>query len=268
MAFVQLQCVPWDKIYWVETNLDLKVFDKVIVKTDAGLDLAKIIDVADAVSNKEELDAEFSIIRLAEVEDLNQEAVSEAEKKMALEACNNLIETHQLKMKLADVHYSLDGTRMTFAFIADGRIDFRALVKDLNRFFNKNIRLQQVGIRDEARIVGDIGRCGRGLCCKTHLAKFNSVTADMAEAQTLNTRGSDRISGACGRLMCCLAYEVDGYKDMAAKMPNIGSKITYEGRKGTVIAHHLLKQTIKVEFDSENKDDRTIAEVDLNKVKR
>lgn len=264
--FVQLQCVPWDKIYWLKTEMpDLHALDRVIIKTEAGLDLARIIDITPAPSNESELDQDISIIRVANADDLERAGVSEEEQHNALLICNQMIAQNQLPMKLADAHFSWDGTRITFAFISEGRVDFRALVKDLSRYFNKNIRLQQIGIRDEARVFGDAGRCGRGLCCQTHLTKFNSVTSDMAELQTLSTRGSDRISGACGRLMCCLAYEVQGYKEMGKKMPPIGSKITYDGRKGTVVGHHLLKQTVDVEFSGEKGEDRVFLEIDLNK---
>lgn len=266
MSFVQLQCVPWDKIYWIKTELaDLKPLSRVIVKTEAGLDLARILDITKAPDKEDELDQDIFIIRLATADDMERVGASEDEKNSALIMCNQMIAQSQLPMKLADAHYSWDGTRITFAFISEGRVDFRALVKDLSRYFNKNIRLQQIGIRDEARVFGDAGRCGRGLCCKTNLTKFNSVTSDMAELQTLSTRGSDRISGSCGRLMCCLAYEVEGYKEMGKKMPPIGSKLIHEGRKGTVIGHHLLKQTVDVEFSGEKGEDRVILEVDLNK---
>ena len=265
MAYLQLQCAAWDKIYWLESDKEgLKIFDRVIIKTDAGQDLARIIDIMQNLDKPEELDKELSIIRLASANDLLRQAASDDERQAALAFCNQQIETHHLNMKLVDAHFSWDGSRITFAFVAEGRVDFRSLVKDLSRYFNKSIRLQQIGIRDEARVLGDAGRCGRGLCCQNNLVKFNSVTSDMAESQSLSTRGSDRISGSCGRLMCCLAYEVEGYKAMSKKMPPIGSKVTVDGRKGTVIGHHLLKQSVDVEF-AEKGEDRVIVEVDLNR---
>ncbi|MEI6378612.1 MAG: regulatory iron-sulfur-containing complex subunit RicT [Candidatus Falkowbacteria bacterium] len=266
MAFIQLQSAPWDKVYWLESDLPgLKIFDRIIIKTDAGQDLARIIDISQTLDKPDELDKELSIVRLAENQDLLRQASSDEECQAALFLCRQMIETHNLSMKLVDAHFSWDGSRITFAFVAEGRVDFRALVKDLSRYFNKSIRLQQIGIRDEARVIGDAGRCGRGLCCQNNLVKFNSVTSDMAESQSLSTRGSDRISGSCGRLMCCLAYEVEGYKAMSKKMPPLGSKVTVDGRKGTVIGHHLLKQSVDVEFVGEKGEDRVIAEVDLNR---
>jgi cell fate regulator YaaT (PSP1 superfamily) len=265
MAFLQLQCVPWDKIYVLKSDLPAKIFDRVIVKIDNVTELARIIDISTEAGKANESEDEAVIIRLAEMDDLARQAVSESDKQAALLAASEMVITHNLDMKLVDVHYAWDGSRMIFAFVADGRIDFRALVKDLSRYFNKNIRLQQIGIRDEARITGDAGRCGRGLCCQNHLVKFNSVTSDMAEAQGLSTRGSDRISGACGRLMCCLSYEVEGYKSLNKKMPALGSKVTVDGRKGTVIGHHLLKQSVDVEFIGEKGEDRVVLEVDLNR---
>lgn len=167
-------------------------------------------------------------------------------------------------MKLVDVHFSFVGNRVNFAFIADGRVDFRDLVKDLTSHFNKLIRLTQIGIRDEARFSGDCGHCGRQLCCRGFLRDFSSIGSDMAEAQQVIHRGSERISGCCGRLMCCLAYEYEGYKEMAAKLPPIGERISVDGKRGMVVGCHVLKQTVDVEIEN-GRDGRTIVEVDYNK---
>jgi cell fate regulator YaaT (PSP1 superfamily) len=143
----------------------------------------------------------------------------------------------------------------------------------LTRHFNKSIRLHQVGIRDEAKISGDCGHCGRQLCCKKFLKDLVSITSEMAEVQQCVHRGSDRLSGICGRLMCCLAYEEEGYREMFEKMPAIGAKVNVDGRRGLVVGHHMLKQTVDVEFDAEkgesvNGSDKVVVEVDLNRNKK
>ena len=145
---------------------------------------------------------------------------------------------------------------------------FRDLVKDLSRKYGKSIRLHQIGIRDEARLSGDCGHCGRQLCCAGFLHDLNSITSDMAEVQQCVHRGSDRISGACGRLMCCLAYEAEGYRELATKMPPLGAKVNVDGKKGVILGHHTLKQTVDVEFAGDKEGGRIRVEVDLNRHKK
>ena len=192
---------------------------------------------------------------------------SQKEKEKAFEFCRQMIIKRDLPMKLVDVVFSFTGNRINFAFIADGRVDFRDLVKDLTGHFSKQIRLTQIGIRDEARLAGDYGHCGRPLCCKKFIKDFSSVSSEMAEAQQVVHRGSERISGCCGRLMCCLQYEYQGYKDLAEKMPDIGQKVNVDGKKGIVAGVHILKQSVEVEFKDE-KDGKIIIEVDLNRHKK
>ena len=195
--------------------------------------------------------------------------VSFDEKKEALEVCRKTKDRHDLPMKFIDVHYSFDGSRVTFAFIADGRIDFRELVKDLTRHFGKTIRLQQIGIRDEAKIMGDVGHCGQRLCCRGHLKNLESITSEMADIQGCAHRGSDRISGVCGRLMCCLAYEQRGYEELVKNLPPIGAKVNVDGKRGIVVGHNPLKQAVKVEFQSDGENGgRVVVEVDLNRHKK
>lgn len=207
------------------------------------------------------------VIRKATAHDL-EKTVKLSEKQSALDYAKKMKDKYDLAMKFFDVHFSFDGSRMTFAFIADGRIDFRELVKDMTRYFGRTIRLQQIGIRDEAKIMGDFGHCGQMLCCRRFLKEFNSITSEMAELQQCSHRGSERISGICGRLMCCLFYEHPGYEEMTKKMPPIGANVNVDGKRGEVVGHHTLKQTVDVRFPGENKDDSTIAEVDLNRNKK
>lgn len=290
MNVVQIQFAPWDKIYYFDpAGLDLKAGDKVVVKTELGLEIGEVksfkvlssvseIDSADRPEKEEENGGDeeeaegkeqFSlkpILRLANYSDL-EKLTPEDERKKALIYCRKIVEKHQLPMKLIDIHFSLEGSRVTVAFIADGRVDFRELVKDLTRYFNRTVRLQQIGIRDEARLSGDYGHCGRPLCCRGFLNNLDSITSEMAEAQQCVHRGSERLSGVCGRLMCCLSYEAEGYKAMLAKMPPLGAKVNVDGKKGIVVGHNILKQSVDVEFSGENGEGRTVVEVDLNRKK-
>lgn len=275
MKVVQIQFTHWDKKY----NFDpvdsiLAVGDYVVVKTELGMEIGKVVGFKDlpAPSELSKQESEESIkikpiLRKATTTDL-EKIPNQKQKDKALEYCKKMVKKYQLPMKLVDAHYSFDGSRMSFAFIADGRIDFRELVKDLTRHFSRTIRLQQIGIRDEARLCGDYGHCGRPLCCGRFLKNLTSITSEMAEIQQIAHRGSERISGICGRLMCCLAYEEKGYAELAKKLPAIGAKVDVDGKKGTVVGHHILKQSVDVEFPAENGDKgRTVVEVDLNRKK-
>jgi cell fate regulator YaaT (PSP1 superfamily) len=159
-------------------------------------------------------------------------------------------------MKVVDCHCSFDNQRLTFAFIADGRIDFRNLVKELNKHFQKSIRLHQLGVRDEAKIEGDIGSCGLVQCCKSHLKKLGNVTSDYADIQQVAHRGSERLSGVCGRLKCCLAYENEVYQERAKKLPAIGARVSTKHGRGEIIGWHVLKSTVDVRIDPEKDNDK------------
>jgi cell fate regulator YaaT (PSP1 superfamily) len=201
------------------------------------------------------------ISRKATKEDLEVLLERNKTKMWAMTECRALITKHSLPIKLVDAYFTFDDARVTFAFIADGRVDFRELLKELNKKFHKNIRLQQLGIRDEIKMTGDIGCCGRDLCCKTHLKELASITSDLADLQQVAHRGSDRLSGVCGRLKCCLLYEKAHYEELADKLPMIGEKIKTEHGKGQVISWHVLKQTVDVLLD----DQQTIVEVPILK---
>ncbi|MCX6798418.1 MAG: regulatory iron-sulfur-containing complex subunit RicT [Candidatus Falkowbacteria bacterium] len=267
MSSVQIQFASWDKIYNFsnQNNLELKVGEAVMVETELGLELGRIIGFKDDKNQDRELKP---ILRIATYDDVAN-LPNETKKLDALNYCKQVANRLNLEMKLVDAHFSYSGNRITFAFIADGRIDFRDLVKDLTAYFNCNIRLNQIGIRDEARASGDCGPCGNGLCCRSFLKDFFSITSEMAEAQQVVHRGSERISGMCGRLMCCLSYEYEGYKDMAGELPPLGVKVNVDGKRGVVVGHHILKQSVDVEFPPEKAGDRNIfVEVDLNRHKK
>jgi cell fate regulator YaaT (PSP1 superfamily) len=277
MKVAQVQFSSWDKKYNFDAaEIAVKVGDQVIVKTELGVELGKVVSFQDLPEAKTKAESETEdaveievkkIIRKATAEDLKKQP-NEKQKKKDFIFCKKVIDKYQLPMKLVDVHYSFDDVRITFPFIADSRIDFRELVKDLTKHFSRSIRLQQIGIRDEARFCGDFGHCGRSLCCGKFLGDLNSITSEMAELQQCVHRGSERISGICGRLMCCLSYEEDGYKKMAENLPPIDSFVKVEGRKGRVLARYILKQTVKVLLDEGNGEAGGVVEVEAGKIKK
>lgn len=270
MKIIQTKIADWDSVQdFLEDEESIKEIDFVIIPTENGQEIAKVVNI---VNREEEEDEENlpelpKIIRRATKEDLTR-IPSEEKKEEALDYCNEIIDKYKLAMKLVDVHFSFSNSKMIFSFIADGRIDFRELVKDLTAHFNTTIRLNQIGIRDEAKINGDCGHCGRELCCKGFKKDFCSITSEMAETQQVVHRGSDRISGMCGRLMCCLSYEQEGYEYLAKKMPKIGSKISADGKKGIVVSQKILKQTVLVETQGRGREDRVLTEVSINQNKK
>lgn len=282
MKAAKVQLTSWYKPYFCDVaGLDLAAGDWLVIKAELGNELAEIVEFLDLdpeVFGKEEGEELKQVLRKATLVDLEKRPEQEKKDKM-LKECKEFVHKYDLPMKLVDMHLSLDGARLTFAFIADGRIDFRDLVKDLTRHFNRTIRLQQIGIRDEARLCGDCGHCGRGLCCRGHVKDFVSITSEMAEAQQCEHRGSERISGACGRLMCCLAYEEKGYLELAKSMPPVGAMVNVDGKRGEVVGWHLLKRSVNVKFSDADGSPRsgsdgagrggfTVSEVDLDRNKK
>ncbi len=273
MKIAQIQFTPWDKVYnFGAEDIKIKRSDYVIVDTEFGEELGKVLLVEDRELRADETPggerALKPIKRLASLSDLNKIA-SQDKKNEALDVCRQYVAKRELDIKLVDVSFSFVGNRLNFAFIADGRVDFRDLVKDLTSHFNAQIRLTQIGTRDEARFSGDCGPCGKVLCCKGHIREFFSITSDMAEAQQVVHRGSERISGMCGRLMCCLSFEYEGYKDMADNLPPIGTKVNVDGARGVVVGHHILKQAVDVKFPGNKEGERDfVVQVDINRHKK
>lgn len=273
MKIAQIQFTPWDKVYnFGAEDIKIKRSDYVIVDTEFGEELGKVLLVEDRELRADETPggerALKPIKRLASLSDLNKIA-SQDKKNEALDVCRQYVAKRELDIKLVDVSFSFVGNRLNFAFIADGRVDFRDLVKDLTSHFNAQIRLTQIGTRDEARFSGDCGPCGKVLCCKGHIREFFSITSDMAEAQQVVHRGSERISGMCGRLMCCLSFEYEGYKDMAGNLPPIGTKVNVDGARGVVVGHHILKQAVDVKFPGNKEGERDfVVQVDINRHKK
>ncbi len=292
LKIAQVQFHIWDKAYdFAIGDKDIKIGDEVLVKTEIGLESGKVIEMREDSEDKYDLiisdewendsfesqtngDEDqksgnskqrlMSIIRKINSEDSGNIIENQKQKQTAMDYCNNVIKRIGLEMKLIDAHISFDGRRITFAFLADGRIDFRELVKETTRHFQKSVRMQQLGARDEAKINGTFGHCGKELCCKTFLKTLGGVNSDLAANQQIAHRGSERLSGACGRLICCLRYENDDYVELAKNMPQIGSEIKTSSGKGKVISWHTLKQTVDVKIgDDENRG--TIVEVEVGK---
>ena len=282
LKIAEVQFHIWDKAYdFCIGNQDIKIGDEVLVKTEIGMEAGKVIgaredsedrynlvivdewtneDSEPTVNENENKDNDDSkpklmpIIRKTNSEDLDTIIENQKQKPIAMDYCANVIKRMELDMKLIDAHISFDGKRITFAFLADGRIDFRELVKDITRHFQKSVRMQQLGARDEAKINGNFAHCGQELCCKKFLKTLGGVNSDLAANQQIAHRGSERLSGACGRLICCLRYENDDYVELAKNMPQIGSEMKTPSGKGKVIGWHTLKQTVDVKIgDDENK---------------
>jgi len=226
-------------------DLKLKENEAVVVETDQGLEVGRVVYILDQVKEAIALSAE-PILRKAMAADLEKEEYYAEKKAEAYKIVQEKTRQYHLEMKLVDVHFSFDGGRVTFAFIAEGRIDFRDLLKDLTRHFQKSIRLQQVGSRDSARVIGGYGTCGREICCSRFLGELKSVTTDMARAQEMTHKGSEKNSGLCGRLKCCLAYEAAMYEDLARDMPQLNETVRVAQGEGIVIGRSLLERKIKV----------------------
>lgn len=257
MKIIEIQFNPWSKPYWFDPkNHNLKVGDWVIVKTELGIEMGQVLSFKE-INEKQEKKIK-PILRKANLADIEKGTEKKKHKEDALNICRELIGKHNLDMKITDAHYSFDGGRLTFYFTASGRVDFRELVKDLTHYFQKSIRLYQIGVRDEAKYWGEIGPCGKTLCCKSFLDKLEQISSDFANLQQVAHRGNERLTGVCGRLKCCLRYEQDMYQKLSQNLPAIGIAVKVPQGKGKVVAHHTLKQTIEVALDD---DPETIVEV-------
>ncbi len=274
MVIVFIQLAPWDVPYiltkvrggeFVEKN-QFKVNDYLIIKTDLGTDLGKVIKVEEKSEEDNEQQKNF-ILRIANFRDVEKLKERNKHKKEILKKCEQLVKKRKLAMKIIDAHFSFDGSKIIFAFTAPSRIDFRLLVRDLVQEFHKSIRMHQVGARQETGLAGDTGPCGRSLCCLTFLKKLGHVTTEMIFDQQLAQRGPERLSGICGRLKCCLAFEDEMYKDLREKLPVLGKNVKTKKGNGKVIDWHVLKQTVMVEVMDEKEKQKMIIEVPLDEIK-
>ena len=238
------------KVYFFDPGkLDIKQGDHVIVETARGIEYGKVIGMPREVEDEKVVQPLKSVLRIATQKDDEQEASNRQKEKDAFKICLEKIRKHGLQMKLIDAEYTFDNNKVLFYFTADGRIDFRELVKDLAAVFKTRIELRQIGVRDETKILGGIGICGRPLCCHTHLSEFAPVSIKMAKEQNLSLNPT-KISGVCGRLMCCLKNEEETYEELNRKLPNVGDFVTTDdGLKGEVQSVNVLRQLVKVIVD-------------------
>ena len=227
--------------------------DKVIVETSLGEDIGEVV-ISKRELPEEKVPKDLKrIIRLASYKDIKRQEDNKQKEKKAMEVCKEQIKKHKLEMNLVDVEYKFDGSKIIFYFTADGRVDFRELVKDLAAIYKTRIELRQIGVRDEVRKIGGNGVCGRELCCCSFLNNFDIVSIKMAKEQSASLNPS-KISGNCGRLMCCLKYEQGVYEEKIKKLPKVGSIVKTEDGEGTIISEEVLKERVKVQF---KKDDVT-----------
>lgn len=240
------------KIYYFSpTGFDLKLGDEVIVETIRGIEFGQIVILHRMIDEKK-LSSELKpIIRIADELDkkIHQENILRA--KDAIDICQIKIQDHKLEMQLVGSEYTFDGQKLIFYFIADGRIDFRNLVKDLAQIFKTRIELRQVGVRDKAKMIPSLGQCGEKTCCSRHLTEFQPVSIKMAKDQGLSLNPS-KISGVCGRLMCCLKYEEEVYEEHSKLLPKIGSKVLTTEGAGEVLEQMILEKKLKVKIEGED----------------
>ena len=258
---------PAGKIYYFAPGkFHIRQGDKVIVETARGIEFGTVVTGPKEVKDEEVMQPLKSVIRIATEEDRRAEEKNREKEKAAFEIYLEKIRKHNLDMKLINAEYTFDNNKVLFYFTADGRIDFRELVKDLAAVFRTRIELRQIGVRDETKIRGGIGICGRPLCCHTYLSEFAPVSIKMAKEQNLSLNPT-KISGVCGRLMCCLTNEEETYEELNSRLPAIGDTVTTnEGLKGEVQSVSVLRQLVKVVVTLEN-DEKEIREYKVDELK-
>lgn len=257
------------KIYYFDpAGKEIAANDAVIVETARGVEYGKVVKGIMEIPDEEVVQPLKKVLRVATDEDNAKEEANKLKEKEAFDICLGKIRKHELKMKLIDCEYTFDKNKLLFYFTADGRIDFRELVKDLAAVFKTRIELRQIGVRDETKMRGSIGICGRPLCCFSHLSEFHPVSIKMAKEQNLSLNPT-KISGVCGRLMCCLKYEEDTYIELNRKLPNIGDIVITPGGQEAEVKHvNILRQLVKTIIRVDNNVDIVEFHVDEIKIKR
>ena len=255
------------KVYFFSPGkFHIKQGDKVIVETARGVEFGSVVSGIKEVPDETIMQPLKSVIRIATEEDKRNEERNREKEKEAFRVCLEKIREHELDMKLINAEYTFDNNKVLFYFTADGRIDFRDLVKDLAAVFRTRIELRQIGVRDETKIRGGIGICGRPLCCHTYLSEFSPVSIKMAKEQNLSLNPT-KISGVCGRLMCCLTNEQETYEELNSRLPAIGDFVTTpDGLKGEVQSVSVLRQLVKVVVNLDD-DEKEIREYKSKELK-
>ncbi len=252
--------------YFAPGKLHIEQGDKVIVETARGVEFGSVVTGPKDVPDEEIMQPLKSVIRIATEEDKRIEEKNREKEKEAFDICLEKIRKHELDMKLINAEYTFDNNKVLFYFTAEGRIDFRELVKDLAAVFRTRIELRQIGVRDETKIRGGIGICGRPLCCHTYLAEFAPVSIKMAKEQNLSLNPT-KISGVCGRLMCCLTNEEETYEELNSRLPAIGDYVTTsDGLKGEVQSVSVLRQLVKVVVTMDD-DEKEVREYKVSELR-
>ena len=242
------------KVYFFDPHgIAVRTGEKVVVETSRGLELAECVQGSHAVPDETVVQPLRSLARIATKDDLRIEEINRRREKEAFAICKQKIAEHGLDMKLVDVECSFEGNKTMFFFTSDGRVDFRELVKDLASVFRNRIELRQIGVRDEAKMLGGIGICGRPYCCSQFLDDFQPVSTKMAKVQSMSLNPS-KISGACGRLMCCLRYEQAAYEELVKAVPKVGAFVETPAGYGTVSSVNILRSSLKVKLDGQGED--------------
>ena len=254
------------KIYYFDPKkLPIKKGDSVIVETARGIEYGSVVSGIREVTDDQVFQPLKPVIRIANADDEARARKNREKEKDAMRICLEKIRKHNLEMKLIDAEYTFDNNKVMFYFTADGRFDFRELVKDLASVFKTRIELRQIGVRDETKIVGGVGICGRELCCHTFLSEFAPVSIKMAKEQNLSLNPA-KISGVCGRLMCCLKNEEETYEYLNSRLPGVGDKVTTDdGFKGEVQSVNVLRQIEKVIIDID--DEKEIRDYSVEQLK-
>lgn len=239
-------------------KLSIQMGDWLLVETPQSKEVAEVVDIERLKNLKVEKgelrEEEVEIIRKFTEKDHSQYQELKEKARGLIPECQEKINSHKLPIQLLDAELSFDEKKLTFYFTADGRVDFRSLVSDLASSFKKLIRLQQVGARDEARFLGGFGRCGQKLCCRRFLkGDLDSITLDMAQVQGLASMGSNRVTGSCGKLMCCLAFELKEYREAIKKLPKVGESVKTKKGSGIVIAQNVLQKKVTVELEDKSR---------------
>lgn len=240
------------KIYYFDPkDLKLKINDSIVVENSRGIELGFVAENIKEIEESELTEELMPVVRIANKKDLSNYEKNNEKSIEALSKAKELVNKYNLQMKLVDAEYTLDGSKVVINFTCEDRVDFRDLVKDLASILKTRIELRQIGIRDQAKIVGAIGNCGKECCCKMYLSDFDKVSIKMAKTQNLSLNPT-KISGVCGRLMCCLSYENEYYSEVVAKMPKINSKVKTKDGIGTVVYNDILKEKVNVKFVSDD----------------
>lgn len=236
------------KIYYFDpADMNIQKDIYVVVETARGIEFGECVIGIKEINENDIVSPLKSVLRIATNEDIEKHFKNKDKEKDAFDICLKKIQEHGLTMKLIDVEYTFDNNKVIFYFTADGRVDFRDLVKDLATIFKTRIELRQIGVRDEAKMLGGLGPCGRPMCCSSFLGDFASVSIKMAKEQNLSLNPT-KISGICGRLMCCLNYEQSTYEDIRKRMPKVGSIVKTSEGTGEVFSNNIVKESIKVKL--------------------